>query len=598
MNSLNAGGYNDTVTFTNTTNGNGTTTRSVTLSVNAPGPGILAVEVSDNLIASGTRGGPFNPASKQYTLRNTGASSVTWTATKGQSWVTLSTAGGTLNAGATTTVTVSLNSGANSLAAGKHADTVTITNTTNGNGTTTRDVDLTVNPPPGVLSVTPSSSLASSGLPGGPFTPLGQTYILENTGETTIDWTATKTQNWVDLSSAGGTLSAGATTTVTVSINDTANTLAAGAYSDTVSFANTTNGNGSTTRAINLTVQGGLSVTDGDGLSSSGLEGGPFDPPYKDYTLTNTGTTSLNWSAAKTQKWVKLSKTSGSLATGASVTVTVSIDAKSAGALSDGAFADMVTFTNKTNNVGNTSRNAALNVQAVSLTLVSPIDGEDFTVCSYYPSSGPPVFQWETSGTLKSLELQFYNTAVSTKVTKVKASADQLTQKSLQITASNWKKILLIPGTSGGTVYWKAVGTKLNKLKEESEERSFDVAAPAAVGDPQITPTSKTTPPLPVLSWNNNCTSKFKVWFYNDMGYYDDPKKAGVKKKSFSFTDTDPTDSSGVFSKELTEGQWTAIQNLVGKTSGSTIYWHVESSDVVSTKRIGKTARQEFTLGD
>jgi hypothetical protein len=597
-NGLAAGGYSDTVTFTNSTNGSGSTTRGVALTVNAPGPGVLSVEVFDDFVASGTRGGPFNPASKQFTLRNTGASAITWAAGKGQSWLTLSSAGGTLNAGASTTVTVSLNSGANGLATGKHADTVTFTNGTNGNGNTTRNVDLTVNPTPGILSVAPVAALASSGLPGGPFAPLDQTYTLTNTGETSIDWTATKGQDWTTLSSTGGTLSAGASTTVIVSINDAANSRAAGAYSDTVSFTNTTNGNGSGARAVNLTVQGGLSVTDGEGLSSSGLEGGPFDPASKDYTLTNTGTTSINWSAAKTQKWVKLSKTSGKLDAGASFTVTVSIDAKSAGALSDGAFADTVTFTNKTNNVGDTTRNAALAVQAVALTLVSPADGADFTVCSYYPPSGPPVFQWETSGTLKSLELQFYNTAVSTKVTKVKANADQLAQKSLQITASNWKKIFLIPGTNGGTVSWKAVGTKLNKLKEESEERSFAVAAPAAVGDPQIAPTSKTTPPLPVLSWNNNCASKFKVWFYNDQGYYDDPKKSGVKKKSFSFTDTDPTDSSGVFSKELTDGQWTAIQNVVGKTSGSTIYWHVESSDVVSTKRIGKTSPQQFTLGD
>ena len=104
-NSLAAGGYSDTVTFTNTTNGNGTTTRSVTLTVNEPEPGSLSVTPSDGFTSSGTQGGPFSPASKQYTLENTGASAITWTAGKGQSWVTLSAAGGTLNAGATATVT-------------------------------------------------------------------------------------------------------------------------------------------------------------------------------------------------------------------------------------------------------------------------------------------------------------------------------------------------------------------------------------------------------------------------------------------------------------------------------------------------------------
>lgn len=596
-NSLVAGGYTDTVTFTNTTNDSGTTTRDVALTVNPSGQGILSVSTSDSFSSMGTQGGPFGPPSKQYVLQNTGVSPIDWTAGNGKSWLSLSSAGGTLNVGATETVTVSLNEEAKGLAAGTYDDTVTFTNTTNGNGTTARGVSLKVNPTSGKLSVTPSSDFSASGPPGGPFSPGSRVYTLSNTGAGAIDWTAAKTEGWVDISATGGTLGTGATTTVTVSITAEANDLAPAMHFDTVTFTNTSNGIGTTTRAVNLTVQGCLAVIDGQDLESSGTEGGPFAPSDKVFTLTNTGATSVNWSAAKKQKWVKLSKTSGSLAAGASVTVTVSIDAKSAGILADGTHTDTVTFTNKTNGIGNTTRSVTLNVAAVGLNLVSPDIGKAFTVCSYYPSSDdPPIFQWETSGTLKSLELQFYDPALPAKVTKVKAAADQLTQKSIRIAANAWKKILLIPGTDGGTVAWKAVGTKLNKLKEYSEERSFEVAAPEAAGNPQIAPVSKTTPPLPVISWENTCAAKFKVWFYNDAGYYDDPKKSGVKKTSVSLTDADPMDSAGTFSKELTAGQWTAIQKLVGSAIGATIYWHVESSDVVSTKRIAKTGMQQFTL--
>jgi hypothetical protein len=209
------------------------------------------------LVSSGTVGGPFSPASKDYTLTNTGGQAINWTAAKTQAWVSLSSASGTLAAGASTTVTVSINSSANSLAAGSYSDTVSFTNTTNGSGNTTRAVSLTVNAPPGALSVTPSTNLVSSGTVGGPFSPASKDYTLTNTGGQPLNWTAAKTQAWIDLSSAGGALGAGASTTVTVSINSDANTLLEGSYSDTVTFTNTTNGTGNATRAVSLSVNDG-----------------------------------------------------------------------------------------------------------------------------------------------------------------------------------------------------------------------------------------------------------------------------------------------------------------------------------------------------
>jgi hypothetical protein len=83
----------------------------------------------------GHRRGPFSPSSIVYTLTNSG---VLLSTGRHQSTklVTLSAASGTLAAGASTTVTVSINSGANSLAAGNYNDTVNFVNTTTGNGNT------------------------------------------------------------------------------------------------------------------------------------------------------------------------------------------------------------------------------------------------------------------------------------------------------------------------------------------------------------------------------------------------------------------------------------------------------------------------------
>jgi len=451
----------------------------------------------------------------------------------------------------------------------------------------------------GTLSVTPQEDLSVSGLPGGPFNPSSKIYTLSNPGGVSIDWTASKTQGWVDLSQSSGTLSPGASTDVTVSINNNANSLAAGTYADAVTFTNATNGSGNTARNVTLSVQvqGGLSVTSVEDLNSSGFEGGPFTPLSKDYTLTNTGAGPISWSVTKTKTWVKVSKTGGTLAAGATALVTVSVVSNSAKMLDAGAISDTITFTNKTNGVGTTARKINRLVNAINTSLSSPSNVENYGVCSYYPAFGPPTFRWDINGgTLKSLELQFYAENNPSKILKVKATATELAQKGLQVKASIWKSILLLPGTGGGEVNWKTVGTKQNNKKVESNMRSFFVAAPEAVGSPQIDPTSKAS--VPTLSWTNNCNSKFKTWFYNDPEYYSNPAKTGVKKTSLSFTDTNPNDNSGSFTKGLTSGQWTAIQTVVGKASGSKIYWHVESSDVVSTSRLAKTPRQEFTLQD
>src|SRR3989344_8107970 len=106
----------------------------------------------------------------------------------------------------------------------------------------------------GTLVVAPAGGLTTTGPFGGPFSPDTITFTLTNTGITSINWTAVKTQTWTTLSSASGTLAAGANTTVTVSINAVANSLDVGPNSDTVTFTNTTNGQGNTTRPVSLTV--------------------------------------------------------------------------------------------------------------------------------------------------------------------------------------------------------------------------------------------------------------------------------------------------------------------------------------------------------
>lgn len=380
-NALTANNYSDTLTFTNTTDGSGTTTRAVALTVNPPA-GTLSVTPATAFSSSGNQGGPFAPNSQAYTLTNTGGQSLNWSAAKTKSWLTLSPTSGTLAAGATATLTVSINNNANALSAGTQTDTVNITNTTNGNGSTNRGVTLTISALPAAMSVSPATSYTPGGPQGGPFTPASASYTVTNSGGQNMTWTVAKTAVWLSLSTNGGTLAPGGSATVTVNLNSNAEQLVTGNYGDTVTFTNTTNGNGTATRAVALSITpppGCLAVTPGDGLSATGSEGGPFGPSSKTYTLTNSGGQPINWTAAKTKPWVTLSKASGTLAAGASDTVTVSLNA-AANDLGSAVHNDTVTFTNTTNTCGNTPRPVVLSI--------SPAGGGDPPMTTASRTSG------------------------------------------------------------------------------------------------------------------------------------------------------------------------------------------------------------------
>jgi hypothetical protein len=143
-NSIAANTYISTITFTNSDTGQGTQTRTATLTVNPPTPA-LQVTPTTSIVASGPQGGPFSPSSFSYTL-SASSGNVDYAISGVPSWLTPSSTSGTVSSG--TAVTFTVNANANSLAAGTYGPTtITFTNSDTGQGTQTRTAILTVNPP-------------------------------------------------------------------------------------------------------------------------------------------------------------------------------------------------------------------------------------------------------------------------------------------------------------------------------------------------------------------------------------------------------------------------------------------------------------------
>lgn len=96
---------------------------------------------------------------------------------------------------------------------------------------------------PDDLLIVPPTIFTGAGPVGGPFFPGSQNFNVTNTGTNTINWSVGTTATWLNLSQSGGTLTpGGSNSTVTATLNSTANILPAGIYAETVRFTNLASG--------------------------------------------------------------------------------------------------------------------------------------------------------------------------------------------------------------------------------------------------------------------------------------------------------------------------------------------------------------------
>ena len=95
---------------------------------------------------------------------------------------------------------------------------------------------------PDDLEILPIAPLEISGQFGGPFAPASAVFTLTNNGTAPLAWTAAESAPWLELSTAGGALAAGASTTVSATLNASTSALIDSFYSANIVFTNTTKG--------------------------------------------------------------------------------------------------------------------------------------------------------------------------------------------------------------------------------------------------------------------------------------------------------------------------------------------------------------------
>lgn len=108
-------------------------------------PGFLRVcSTESDLLAAGPEGGPFNPSSTHYTIANPGDEPIDWSLSTTQTWLAVSSTGGTLLPRTSITVTVSLSGQAADLPAGDYSGGLLLTNVTNHVGDEVRGASLRI----------------------------------------------------------------------------------------------------------------------------------------------------------------------------------------------------------------------------------------------------------------------------------------------------------------------------------------------------------------------------------------------------------------------------------------------------------------------
>ena len=80
-----------------------------------------------------------------------------------------------------------------------------------------------LSPPLDNLRITPPLGFTAFGPSGGPFAVTAQSYTLKNAGSSALNWSLSNTSSWLTVSASTGSLSAGASATVTISLNAAAN---------------------------------------------------------------------------------------------------------------------------------------------------------------------------------------------------------------------------------------------------------------------------------------------------------------------------------------------------------------------------------------
>ena len=319
-----------------------------------------------------------------------------------------------------------------------------------------------------VLAVTPATGLSAIGSTGGTFAPSSATYTLSNTGTGTLSWTASKTAGWITLSSSAGSLAAGASTTVSATINSAANSLGAANFSDVLTFTNSSNASGNTTRAVALTVTAGAPTA-------------PAAPVLPTLAAATAGSSiTLSWTAVSgaTSYTLEISSSSN-FSTGLLTSQTVTSPTATFASLTGGTtYYYRVLATNSVGSSGYSNMVfSTQNTSAPTIAITSPASGSSTTAATSTvqgTSSGATSVKVNnvvaTSSNsfatwTASIPLGFGTNSITATATNAVGTSTTSSPVLVTLTVAQTYNPLIVPDTISGTTFNLTLAQKTKQLR-------------------------------------------------------------------------------------------------------------------------------------
>ena len=322
---LGAGTFHDTVAVSAPNASNSPQKFVVTLNLTIPPPTIKVLP--DSLRFQGLENST-NPSDQAFAITNIGQGVLNWTATENAGWFSLSAYSGT----APSNVTVSIDN--TGLTAGVYVDSILISDPTATNSPRRVKVVFELFSAFPVIDFSPDSIFVVG---SDTQNPVNRILYIENNGGGVMNWTLTKKNAWLGLSTNSGTAVQGTPAAVTLTFDRTL--VDFGKQYDTITISSSNAINSPRRVAVTfwkMEVPQNLTVSK-TSLSFIEVECGSYPGiPAQTFTVNQAvSVPALNWSLTHSQPWLVATPTS------ASAQATVSVRVLVAG-LSPGVYRDTI----------------------------------------------------------------------------------------------------------------------------------------------------------------------------------------------------------------------------------------------------------------